>query len=80
LSIPSSILAIIISTVIIASSTSRPREMMRAPSEMRCRLVPARLIARKTIESTRGMARATTRPARMPRLRKLTARTIAIAS
>src|SRR5207245_1072342 len=38
---PSSSLVTIISTVIIASSTSRPRAMMRAPSATRCRSIPA---------------------------------------
>ena len=40
LSKPSSIFEIIISTVIIASSTRSPSEMISAPSEMRCRLMP----------------------------------------
>ena len=80
LSMPSSIFEIIISVVIIASSTRRPSAMMRAPSEMRCRLMPIASIAMKTMTRTSGMDRATTSPARTPRLRKLTASTITIAS
>ena len=77
---PSSSLVTIISTVIIASSTSRPRAMMSAPSDTRCRSIPAISIATKTAASTSGMEQATTAPARRPRLRKLTPNTIAIAS
>ncbi len=46
--------------------------MMSAPSEMRCRLMPIASMAMKTMASTSGIDRATTRPALTPRLRKLT--------
>ncbi len=54
--------------------------MMSAPSEMRWSEIPAYSMMTKVIASTRGMAIATTSPARMPRLTKLTASTIATAS
>ena len=54
--------------------------MMRAPREMRCRLMPIASIATKTMTRTSGIDRATTIPARRPRLTKLTASTIATAS
>ena len=65
-SMPSSIFEIIISMVIIASSTRSPSAMMRAPSEMRCRLMPSASMATKTMASTSGMDRATTSPALKP--------------
>ena len=79
-SMPSSILEIIISIVIMASSTRRPSAMMSAPKEMRCKLRSIPSIPRKTMARTRGMEIATTRPALRPRLRKLTTSTMAIAS
>jgi hypothetical protein len=63
-----------------ASSTSRPRAITSAPSEMRCRSMPKMLMARKVIASTSGIDSATTVPVRQPRLRKDTASTITIAS
>ena len=54
--------------------------MIRAPSEMRCRMMPEYSMNTKVAASTSGMAMATTRPARRPRLRKLTTSTIATAS
>ena len=77
---PSSILRAIISIAIIASSTSRPSAMTRAPVEMRCRSMPNQAISTKVPASTSGIVSATTAPARSPRLRKLTASTIATAS
>src|SRR5215207_1527882 len=77
---PSSIFEIIISMVIMASSTRRPRAMMSAPREMRCRLMSIAFMLTKTMASTSGIDRATTTPALIPRLRKLTTRTMAIAS
>src|SRR5438045_3375629 len=49
-----------------ASSTSRPRAMISAPSEMRCRVMPEYSMNRKVPASTSGMAIATTSPARRP--------------
>ena len=54
--------------------------MISAPSEMRCSEMPAYSITTKVIASTSGIDSATTSPARMPRLTKLTASTIATAS
>jgi hypothetical protein len=80
LSQPSSIFFTIISTAIIASSTSRPSAMISAPSEMRCRLISKISMNTNVIASTSGMLTATTRPARMPRLTKLTMSTMPMAS
>ncbi len=77
---PSSSLSTIISTAMIASSTSRPSAMINAPSEMRCRSMPSAYIARKVIARTSGIDSATTMPVRQPSERKLTASTMAIAS
>ena len=54
--------------------------MISAPSEMRCRVMPEYSMKTKVAASTSGMAMATTRPARRPRLRKLTTSTITTAS
>ena len=54
--------------------------MIRAPSEMRCRSMPEKLIAMNTMASTSGIEIATTAPARTPRLIRLTASTMAMAS
>ncbi len=54
--------------------------MMSAPREMRCRLMSIAFMLTKTMASTSGIDRATTTPALIPRLRKLTTRTMAIAS
>ena len=80
LSNPSSSLVTMDSTVIIASSTRSPSAMMSAPSETRWKLMCARSIATKTTARTSGMEQATTAPARNPRLSRLTAITMAIAS
>ena len=53
---------------------------MRAPSEMRCRSIPKKLIATNTAASTSGIEIATTAPARRPRLTRLTPSTMATAS
>jgi hypothetical protein len=66
------------SIVVIASSTKRPKAMIKAPSEIRCRSIPAISMIGNTITSVSGIERATTVPARMPRLRKLTAMMIAM--
>ena len=54
--------------------------MMSAPSEMRCRSMPVRLMAVNTTASTSGIDSATTAPARTPRLSRLTPNTMAMAS
>ena len=54
--------------------------MIRAPSEMRCRVMPEYSMKTKVAASTSGIASATTAPARSPRLMKLTASTMATAS
>jgi len=54
--------------------------MISAPSEIRCMVMPLYSIKTNTIASTSGIEQATTRPARMPRLTKLTASTITTAS
>ncbi|MNT33192.1 hypothetical protein D3C72_1691050 [compost metagenome] len=77
---PCSSFSAIISTAMMASSTSRPSAMISEPSEMRCRSMPSRYMARKVIASTSGMDSATTMPLRTPRLRKHTASTITTAS
>ncbi len=77
---PCSILTTIISTAMIASSTSRPSAMMREPSVMRSRLSPATFMTTKTTASTSGTDVATTRPERHPRKTKLTTSTMASAS
>ena len=63
---PCSILTTIISTAMIASSTSRPSAMMREPSVIRSRLSPATFMTTKTTASTSGTDVATTRPERHP--------------
>src|ERR1700712_546664 len=77
---PASSLATIISTAIMASSTNRPSAMISAPREMRCIEMPRYCITLKVIASTIGIASATTKPARRPKLTKLTASTITTAS
>ena len=79
-SAPASSCVTIISTVIMASSTSRPSAIISAPSETRCRSIPANSMPTNTAASTKGMEHATTAPARTPRLMKLTASTMPIAS
>ena len=54
--------------------------MIRAPSEMRCSEMPRYAMTRNVMASTSGIASATTRPARTPRLMKLTTSTMATAS
>ena len=77
---PSSRREIMVSTAIIASSTRRPNAMMRAPSEMRCSVIPIMSSSTKVIARTSGIAIVTTSPALSPSETKLTARTIATAS
>ena len=54
--------------------------MISAPSEMRCRSMPVKLMTVNTAASTSGIDSATTAPARRPRLSRLTPSTMAIAS
>ena len=77
---PSSIFTTIISTAMIASSTSRPRAMISAPREMRSSAQPRACMTMATRPSTSGTEAATTMPVRQPRKTKLTASTMARAS
>ena len=77
---PCSIFTTIISTAMMASSTSRPSAMISAPSVMRCRSIDIAFMTMKTIASTSGTDSATTMPVRQPSDRKLTNSTIASAS
>ena len=78
---PCSIFTTIISTAMMASSTSRPSAMISAPSVMRCRSMPtSAFMTMKTIASTSGTDSATTMPVRQPSDRKMTNSTIASAS
>src|SRR5258707_238224 len=56
----------------IASSTRRPRERMRAPSVMRSNSFPAINMMTSVAESVIGTAAATTMPTRQPRLTRPT--------
>jgi hypothetical protein len=76
---PCSIFIAIISTAMIASSTSRPSASTSAPSEILCRSMPKYFIAANVIASTSGIDSATTRPVRRPSEKKLTSSTIATA-
>ena len=67
------------STVVIASSTSNPRAMISAPSEMRCRSIAVISMTGNTMASVSGIESAMTAPARTPRLTKLTAMMMAMA-
>src|SRR5260370_25740878 len=69
---PSSILTTMVSIAMMASSTSNPRARIRAPSEIRSRLMPANCIATSVADSVSGTAAATTMPTRQPRLSSLT--------
>ena len=77
---PCSIFTTIISTAMMASSTSRPSAMISAPSVMRCRSSDIAFMTMNTIASTSGTDSATTMPVRQPSARKLTNSTIASAS
>jgi hypothetical protein len=79
LSSPAARREVMTSTVVIASSTSRPNAMIRAPREMRWRSILAISMIGNTIASVSGIESATTAPARKPRLTKLTAMMMAIA-
>src|SRR6516225_1013045 len=70
---------VITSTVVIASSTSRPRAMISAPSEMRCRSIPMNSMIGKIIATVSGIDKATTAPGRNPRLTMLQAMMMAMA-
>ncbi len=67
------------SIVDIASSTSRVRAMISAPSEIRCKSMPKACMIGNTMASVSGIDSATTMPARTPRLTKLTAMMMTIA-
>ncbi|KAF1068141.1 MAG: hypothetical protein GAK45_01454 [Pseudomonas citronellolis] len=54
--------------------------MISAPREIRCMVMSLYSMNTKTIASTSGIEQATTSPARTPRLTKLTARTMTMAS
>ena len=87
---PSSSLRTIISTAMIASSTSRPSAMISAPSEILCRPMSKMFMNRNVTASTSGIVKPTTRPGHTsmrsfglvcrPSERKLTASTITTAS
>ena len=77
---PCSILIAIISTEMIASSTSRPSDNTSAPSEILCRPTPNSCMPANVIASTSGIDSATTSPVRQPSEKKLTNSTIATAS
>jgi hypothetical protein len=77
---PCSIFTTIISMAMIASSTSNPSAMMRAPSVMRWRSRPVAYITSSTIASTSGTDSAATMPVRQPSDRKLTTSTMTSAS
>ena len=70
---PCSIFTIIISMAIMASSTSKPSEIISAPSVIRSRLMPTIFINKKVMPSVSGMAIPTTRPAFKPMAKILTA-------
>ncbi|MNF77308.1 hypothetical protein D3C84_594490 [compost metagenome] len=70
----------ITSTVIMASSTNSPRAMINAPREIRCMVMPLYSMKMNTMASTSGIEHATTRPARIPKLTKLTTSTMITAS
>src|SRR5262249_46806219 len=69
-----------LSMAMIASSTSNPSAMMRAPSVMRWRSRPVAYITSSTIASTTGTDSAPTMPVRQPSDRKLTTSTMTSAS
>jgi hypothetical protein len=77
---PCSIFTTIISTAMMASSTSRPSAMMSAPSVIRFRSRSIMFITMKVMASTSGTDRATTMPVRQPSDMKLTSSTMAKAS
>jgi hypothetical protein len=67
------------SIVVMALSTSRLNEMMRAPSEMRCRSMCIACMIGNTIAMVSGTVSATTEPGLNPKLMMLTAMMMAIA-
>ena len=77
---PCSSFTIIISTAMMASSTSRPSAMISAPSEMRWKSMPSSIMPTKVIASTSGTESATMMPVRKPRLRNDTTSTMPSAS
>ena len=77
---PCSILDDIISTAIIASSTSKPSANINAPSEILCRPMSYKCMTKNVLASTTGMEIATTMPVRKPSESKLTPSTMISAS
>src|ERR1700744_3869448 len=77
---PCSIFTTIISTAIMASSTSKPSAIISAPSVMRCKSSPIASITMKTMASTSGTEAATKKTVRQPSARNETNSTIASAS
>ena len=61
---PCSSFTIIISTAMMASSTSRPSAMISAPSEMRWKSMPSSIMPTKVMASTSGTDSATMMPVR----------------
>src|SRR5690606_11094430 len=66
---PCAMLIAIISTAMIASSTSRPSTSTSAPSEILCRTMSNHSMTVKVIASTSGIDTATSRPVRKPSAR-----------
>ncbi|MCY1250778.1 hypothetical protein D3C80_996730 [compost metagenome] len=54
--------------------------MINAPREIRCMVMPLYSMKMNTMASTSGIEQATTRPARIPKLTKLTTSTMITAS
>ena len=77
---PCSIFTAIISTAMIASSTSNPSDKIKAPSVMRSRFIPMLCMITSEIAKTKGTLKATTIPVRIPKLRNETISTITNAS
>ena len=63
-----------------ASSTSSPSDKINAPNEILCSPTSNSDMNKNVAASTKGMASATTKPVRMPRVKKVTASTITTAS
>ncbi len=70
----------IISTEMMASSTSRPSASTSVPSETLCRPMPKRYITSEVTASTMGIVMTTTMPVRTPSETRLTSSTMPTAS
>lgn len=77
---PCSSFTAIISTAMIASSTSRPSASTSVPSDTLCRPMPNRYMKRAVTASTTGIEITTTIPVRRPSDTRLTTSTIPTAS